>query len=334
MEIGSEFWDVPVTNDKYKLFNESVSWFLSGRISLRAIIKDITKNAEVHTVAMPSWCCHSMLEPFWNAGLDIKFYPVYFQEEIVQRVSLEADVLLVMDYFGYTGRIPDLSSYKGIVVRDVTHSIFSATYSDADYYFGSLRKWCGVWSGGYAWMTDGRKLVADDYDDQGYADLRMKAMELKYNYINSLKNSDKGYLEVFDEAEEMLNNVRVVSAAERDIQLAHKLNVEYIKNKRRKNAEILRDAFPKWIVFREMKHTDCPMFVPIIVPNGKRDELRRHLMEKEIYCPIHWPVSNHHHLDKKEMFIYQNELSLVCDQRYNREDMWRIIDVIRDFMEG
>ena len=78
------------------------------------------------------------------------------------------------------------------------------------------------------------------------------------------------------------------------------------------------------------------MFVPVLVPDGKRNELRRHLINNEIYCPIHWPVSEYHmggshKLDDKTENIYANELSLVCDQRYIEEDMNRMVDVIREF---
>ena len=67
------------------------------------------------------------------------------------------------------------------------------------------------------------------------------------------------------------------------------------------------------------------MFVPIIVPNGKRDALRRHLIRNEIYCPVHWPrpegcVSN----------LYDGELSLICDQRYGIEDMDRLISTLTE----
>ena len=76
------------------------------------------------------------------------------------------------------------------------------------------------------------------------------------------------------------------------------------------------------------------MFVPILVPDGKRDGLKRYLIKKGIYCPIHWPVGKYHRLDERTEYIYKNELSLVCDQRYTEEDMERIVKAIQLFMEG
>lgn len=142
---------------------------------------------------------------------------------------------------------------------------------------------------------------------------------------------DKTYIGVFNEAEEVLENIGIVPAANQDVSAALKLDVEHIKEQRRRNAEILRNAFPNWLIFRKMKDEDCPMFVPVLVPNCKRNELRRHLINNDIYCPAHWPVSEYHKLDDNAENIYTNELSLVCDQRYTEEDMNRMVDVIREF---
>ena len=327
-EIGSEFWDVPITENENGIFPESTQWFLSGRSALQAIIAELK---DCRTVAMPSWCCDSMVKPFVDAGMKVHFYPVYFDEDLKQDVGFDCDVLFLMDYFGYIGMQPDLSGYNGVVIRDVTQSLFSTTDIDADYYFGSLRKWCGVWTGGYAWAKDGRRFrVQINTDDRGYVELRRKAMELKCEYING-QGKDKSYLGVFNEAEEVLESIGIVPVADRDVKVAMKLDVEYIRTHRRKNAEILRSAFPNWLIFMEMMDTDCPMFVPVLVPDGKRNELRRHLINNEIYCPVHWPVSEYRKLSDKTETIYADELSLVCDQRYTEEDMNRMVEVIQEF---
>ena len=330
-EIGSEFWDVPTNKEGLSFFLEQTQWFLSGRSALKAIIKEL-KGCQ--SIALPSWCCDSMIKPFEDSGIEVYFYSVYYDNEVVQRLRFDCDALFLMDYFGYTGLQLDLSDYDGVVIRDVTHSIFSYQYNDADYYFGSLRKWCGIWTGGYAWEKNGLKFNVSDEYDKGYTVLRQRAMQLKKDYINGQSVDDKCYLKIFNEAEELLDDVDVVSATEHDVKIAQILDVQKIITKRRANAEILRRAFSEWLAFPDMKDTDCPMFVPILVPNGKRDELRKFLIQNEIYCPVHWPVSEHHKLGKKEQFIYDNELSLVCDQRYTEEDMNRIVDVITTFWKG
>ena len=325
-EIGSEFWDAPTVDTKNQRFPKNTQWYVSGRSALKAIIQDLR---DCHSVSMPSWCCDSMVKPFVDSGIKLHFYPVYLQQGLVREIRLDSDVLFLMDYFGYTGPSLHFEGYRGVVIRDVTHSIFSADYTDADYYFGSLRKWCGVRTGGYAWSNHALPMEAGV--DKGYAELREKAMGQKGEYIRNGEQGGKGYLKVYDEAEELLENLGIFPAAEGDIAIASSLDIQYIRTRRRANAQILMHAFPDWLVFSELQDSDCPMFVPIFVPNGKRNELRRHLIENAIYCPVHWPVSAYHRLGEKEQRLYDNELSLVCDQRYTEEDMCRIVHTIRSF---
>jgi len=327
-EIGSEFWDIlPLLRTGNALFPESVQWYLSGRSALQAVVAELK---DCHTVAMPSWCCDSMIKPFTDAGMEVRFYPVVFYESLVQEIKQDCEVLFLMDYFGYTTSDIHLLNYNGIVIRDVTHSVFSAVYSDADYYFGSFRKWCGVWTGGYAWTKDGHELQTELTNDGEYVALREKAMRQKAEYISGARK-DKGYLKLFDKAEELLENVGPLPAACRDVQIAKKLDIDTIRNRRRANAEVLRFAFPDWLIFHELLPNDVPMFVPVLVPDRKRDELRRYLIKNKIYCPVHWPVSAFHKLNDKERFIYENEISLVCDQRYTVEDMYRMVETIKAF---
>lgn len=330
-EIGSEFWDIPITDQQNGVFPESTQWYLSGRSALQAIIKDLGK---ARSVSLPSWCCDSMIKPFADAGLEVRFYPVYWKNRLIQEINLDSDVLFQMDYFGHTDTASnqDLGDYEGTVIRDVTHSIFSASYSDADYCFGSLRKWCGVWTGGYAWTKDGHKMETGVSEEGDYATLRAQAMKEKREYMEK-QRGDKEYLKIFDEAEECLESAGIATAADRDVHLAHRLDVEKIIWRRRANAEVLRSAFSDWLIFPKLNTTDTPMFVPVLVPDGKRNELRRHLINNEIYCPVHWPVSEYHKLNEKEKNIYDNELSLVCDQRYTEEDMSRIVETIKEFMK-
>lgn len=330
-EIGSDFWEVPIIDQQNRLFPETIQWYLSGRSALQAIIIELGKEK---SISLPSWCCESMIKPFADANYSIRFYPVVFENgELIQKIRMDADVLYLMDYFGYSSSGLTINNYHGIVIRDVTHSIFSSIYSEADYFFGSLRKWCGVWTGGYVWARDGHGLEAGCSNESSYITLRKKAMEEKKAYMEGIRE-DKGYLEAFDSAEDCLLEAGIAPAADRDVKLAKLLNVEKIKKQRRINAEVLRSAFAEWLLFPELKSTDTPMFVPVLVPDGKRDALRHHLIKHKIYCPVHWPISKYHLLDERTANIYRNGLSLVCDQRYTKEDMYRMVKTIREFMEG
>lgn len=312
-EIGSEFWSVPTAGEN-RLFPEDTHWFRSGRSALEAIIRE----NHFRTAALPAWCCDSMIQPFVEAEIAVSFYEP-------GQPPAAADAALVMDYFGYTGHSPR-GDFRGTVIRDVTHSLLSADYSDADYYFGSLRKWAGFTGGGFA--RGFREPVSYCADSSGYEALRQQAMAEKADYISGTTD-DKGYLKTFAEAEELLETGGIFPGTQQDARLARLLDVDFIFRRRRANAAILLETVGELAVFPEIKDTDCPMFVPILT--DRRDDLRRYLIQNEIYCPVHWPVSPLHSLTEKELVFYGRELSLVCDQRYTEADMRRFAELIRKF---
>lgn len=85
------------------------------------------------------------------------------------------------------------------------------------------------------------------------------------------------------------------------------------------------------LMFDELSGADVPLFVPILV-NECRSELRSYLIRQEIYLPIHWPITDvHGDLNKRTRRLYDEELSVVCDQRYSVKDMQRIVQLIADF---
>ena len=72
-----------------------------------------------------------------------------------------------------------------------------------------------------------------------------------------------------------------------------------------------------------------PLFYPIFLRTEDRDSLRSYMIKEGIYCPIHWPE-----VMGAKKGIRENELSLICDQRYNEKDMYAISKCIHDWYEN
>lgn len=164
-----------------------------------------------------------------------------------------------------------------------------------------------------------------------YVSLRKKAMEEKQAYLQGSR-IDKEYLTVFMEAEAMLDGL-CGGAATQDVAAANYFDISAVQTKRRENAAILLKAISDIALFPHLGKWDCPLFVPIRLPGKKRDALRQHLISQEIYCPVHWPKSSLHQIGNLEQKIYEEELSLVCDQRYGQSDMERILYAVREFLK-
>lgn len=332
-EIGSEFWNVPLYDKENGVFPKSTLFFLSGRVALYYILSNVKEKHSITKAWLPSWCCDSMIKPFLDNDFEVEFYSVYYDGNgIVQEIPQNAELILVLDYFGFCSD-NDFSDYPGIVIRDLTHTAFCKSYDDADYYFGSVRKWCGIWTGGFAW---GECLNTDyvilSQPNQEYIELRKTSMEKKQKYIEGSEKC-KDFLSTFAQAEEILDELSVVKiASDRDIRMMNHIDADLIRKTRRENAEVLLNEIGEVAIFDVLKENDCPLFVPISVEN--RDVIRKELISNSIYCPVHWPVSDLHRLNDKTKRIYENEISLICDQRYTVEDMKRIVEIVKKGVVG
>lgn len=334
-EIGSEFWNIPLTTiDKKQIFPDNTSYYLSGRVALNAILDDICKNNAVKNAALPSWCCDSMIKPFLLHGIEVLFYSVYLDEQhnLIQEINnVKSDIILIMDYFGFRN-CPEFKT-SSIVIRDITHSVWNNVNYNDDYIFGSLRKWTGFYTGGFAWSNSSKiHDVPVNADKLEYCLLRKEAMNLKAGYIES-SVGDKKFLELFSKAEECLDhNDEMYGTSEYDLSSLAKLDIEYICECRYRNAEYLLKRLGDLSFKVSINDNECPLFVPIFLDNIKRNELRKHLIEKNIYCPVHWEISEYHKLKVETKKIYDTELSIVCDQRYDLSDMKRIADTIENYL--
>lgn len=333
-EIGSEFWSVPTGEKLNTLFKDNTRWFISGTSALEYILEELLQKQVLKTAAVPSWCCECMIIPFLKKGIMVYFYDVYIghnNQLICDYSSVgSCDLTLVVSYFGYTGQ-KNIGTPSGTILRDVTHSLFSRQYNDAQYYFGSLRKWAGFWTGGYAWTNSAwTNSVHIGNLEPKYVVLRRRAMSDKLAYLKGKSNS-KAYLELFEQGEDYLDGCNIVVGSIRDIEVAKSLDIDFIKSKRRTNAKELLKYLNNVAIFSELGEEDCPLFVPIVIPKEYRDALRSYLIKNNVYCPIHWGISEYHQLSGFSKEIYDNELSVICDQRYNIKDMQYIVELIKNF---
>jgi len=332
-EVGSEFWAKGHSINTAK--ENNVEYLLSGRTALRYIIDDIFKTRKIRKVMMPSYCCESMLRPFIDLGIEIQFYHV--DSDCKQYdYNNDADVILLIDFFGYIDKknveIARNERERGkIIIYDSTHKIDGNKYIQeyVDYSFCSYRKWfyCnfaeaikynGTFSREYSLTTN-----------DNYLNIRNSAASIKEEYIFGLTTEKKEFLSKFAIAEQMLDDDYVGYLGER-----LDFNIHEIITKHRENAlyliKKLKESSNIKLWQEEVNADDVPMFVPILVEPCIRNDLRNRLIEEKIYCPIHWPKTPKQNI-KNEM--YDMELSLVCDQRYNIEDMERTIRVIENYFE-
>ncbi|MBE6912390.1 MAG: hypothetical protein E7473_07685 [Ruminococcaceae bacterium] len=342
-EIGSEFeWQESSGNPiGFAWLPKCDDWCLtfSGRTAFESVIKDI---GIIKKVYFPSYCCDSMLEPFRKEKIGTEFYNVDFEDRFNIRLSIpdDCDVLVWCNYFGYEQEYPtdEMEKFKnrgGKIIEDITHSLLSNRQYNihSDYIVASVRKWGAVLCGGLCCKLNGKfKAKPQKLPDERFIELKSKAMRLKREYIHKPLSVNKSeFLEMYAESNRFFatdySDVKMDKESEK---LLGCMNFDKIRKVRQKNAAFLHNELCDNNICKtifDLKNTDCPLFVPVAVFGGKRDELKQELIKNSIYCPSHWPRPK----ANCDSNLYDIELSLICDQRYTEKDMMRIIDIIKNF---
>lgn len=345
-EIGSEFWlsqeaVAGCAQPPWDSWPGTKQFLVSGRTALSVILDDIDRleasSNGPRLAYLPSYCCHTMIEPFLRHGMRVEFYPVIFEDgELVQQIDphFKCDVILVLDYFGFSCYRPKLPE-GAVIVRDMTHSLFAKNMIllNSDYIYASFRKWGAIAGAAIACKKKGTWISKQpNRQHQAYIALRNQGYHEKAEYIRR-RNNDKAYLKTFQNAEEMLETDYKCYAAD-PASFQHATQIRSCIAQRRRNAQIildrLRDCEVAQPIFSSIGKDDVPLFVPIIVHNGKRDMLRQYLIDKKVYCPVHWPLSEMHSITNEED-IYSSEISLICDQRYSEADMDYQLNIIKRY---
>lgn len=343
IEIGSEF---AYADNQIYLNEDGLDWLpygedniftFSGRTAIETVLRDC---GDFNKVLLPSYCCDSMIEPFRNKGANLNFYDVNYDRSfnIDIKIPDDCEILLLCNYFGfeYNFNEEEIIKFKekgGIIIEDVTHSLLSVKqyHEFSDYLVASLRKWGPLLDGGFCSKKKGQFLEKpDNLVSSLYIEQKTRAMKLKSLYLqNGREELKQEYLEIFSWCNHYLaKNYSNTLISDDSKKMLKKWNIEEIRKKRISNAAVLyfglRDVSYIEPVFDE-SDMDCPIFVPVLVKAGKRDLVRQKLIDNSIYCPVHWPVPN----DKCASDLYDMELSLICDQRYDDSDMHQIIKVLR-----
>ena len=352
-EIGSEFWldysncESDITVDKVPSWLEKfgdVVFTNSGRSAISLMLKQIDSNIPKN-VLLPSYICESVILPFIKEGYNCYFYEINKDlSPNLESISSYKNIGIFfhMGYFGFDTNInlnEIIKNFKNnltIVVEDITHTLFTnrPNIEESDFYIGSLRKWLGLPTGGIL-CSSRNKLKHPSNENRNFFQIRKDALFLKNLYMQSgKKNIKNDYLKLFSEAEEVLDNdIEPYKIDSLSLKILNELDYISLIAQRRSNFKVLLNLFREnekiEPIFKDIPNNVCPLFFPIYIKKN-RDEIKKYLVKNKIYCPVHWPLSDYISNNKKDnsFWIYNHILSIPCDQRYNSEDMSRVMHAI------
>lgn len=347
-EIGSFFW-LDKVPEKAKMI-ENLPWLpktsdssfsFSGRSAIDMVLRDILSAKKIKKIYVPSYCCISMLQSFIDNNIETVFYDVtvkggVFSYEV--NFNTDCDAVLIMSYFGMqTEKVNEIiRKFKQngvIVIEDITHSLLNKkSYSESsDYVVASLRKWFAIPTGGWIGKLHGKLAVKPNMDSDHAVQEKIDGMTKKYEYISGKINEKEEFLLIqskFDN--DLIHTDRMLKIDSVSATIMAETDIQQIADRRKRNARILidgiRDMNDVIKLPNGLSDDVTPLFLPVFLRSADRDSLRQYLIQRGVYCPVHW-----NEVMGASVGIRRNELSIICDQRYSDKDMNAVVEYIREW---
>ena len=290
----------------------------TGRNALEFILRSIGR---VRRVYLPYYTCEVVLEPLKRLSIPWSFYAIDLNLEMTDRLELGDDEYLIANnYFGLKDAyIRTFSSiYGNRLIVDCAQAFFAEPLPGIKSFY-SCRKFVGVADGGVAYV--GRPVDSVVFPEDSTPD------HDSHLYTRKEFGAEAGFKE-FQENERKLDYQPIRSMSGKTKEILGHIDYEMVVNRRRANWQYLH-ARLKGRNHLSLPGSDsfaCPMVYPFMVEDGER--LRRKLIEGKVFVAKYWPNVVDDGIHKTEFLLSKQIVSIPCDQRYQEEDMERIVELL------
>lgn len=330
-ELGSHFDEGSVVRDGRGLDLPTGLVVESGRQAL-SLLSAHLRGEGFERIIFPTHHCESMIDPFLQDGWQITWALVSKPWTMVPPTRAVSDpsrtLIYSLSFFGVPESVEWLTwvtsqrAAGARVVSDETHRVGGVWMKAADHYVASFRKMLPVPDGAVLTGMDGQ---LSEPGEQGK--VRWEAMMLKRRQLAT--GEPRTYLDAFASAESITErDVRPASASAQTHELLSALNVEELRRRRRANADALNAALEDSRFIVTTLAADVPSHVVLEGPGS--ENLRKHLIARDVFAPVHWPRSQVEVPDGWRTDI----LSIPVDHRYTTKDMERVAEIIHEFELG
>jgi hypothetical protein len=284
----------------------------NGRNALACLLK--ARNIE--RLYIPYFLCNSVSDVCGREGVAVSYYSIdrHFHP-VFDRKLAKHEYLYIVNYYGQITNeqiIAWKEEYKNVIVDNV-QSFFQRPVNGVDTVY-SCRKFFGVPDGGYL-STD---ISVTDQLEKDVSKDRMKHILGRFegcasDYYSDFKANDRSFVDLPPRKMSDLTH-----------NLLRAVDYDGARNRRNDNFRILDLALAQYNAL-ELRFPDGPYCYPFYCENGM--ELKKQLAEKKIYIATLWPnVLKMQDTLAKD--FSENILPIPCDQRYDKNDMLRIIEEV------
>lgn len=305
-------------------------YFINARSAIHAIIA----NRDSRQAWLPSYLCDSVLIPFRQCGIPVRFYPVDASLESSETDWISevksSDIVLGINYFGlapfpHFNRLRDTGA---CLIEDLSQALFQPRDPDVDFAVYSLRKFLPVIDGGLLTARPPNSLPTPSRDAEDESFFGPAAAAFFGRGLADIGDVEGGdWFGAFRRGEELTPTAPVaMSKASRWI-LRELIDFKSIEMRRRRNFGILLESLSAFLPLMKIALDRVPLGFPVVVAN--REELIPTLYASEIFPPIHWPLR--HFLPeqfRESHSLADSILTLPCDQRFSVEQMSRLSEIV------
>ena len=278
----------------------------------------ILKARSIRKIHIPYYLCDTVARVCDREGIayaryhtDRSFQPVFDEKGLG-----ENEYLYIVNYFGQLDdqRVNTLKERYGRIILDNVQAFFQRPLKGVDTVY-SCRKFFGVPDGGYI-STD---VKLQESLPEGSSAGHTEHLTGRY------ENSASGYYVAFRRSEDRLYEEGLRSMSKTSRNLLGAVDYGTVRKRREDNFRFLNQQL------KETNRLDIvlpagPYAYPYCTEDGM--SLKKRLAEKKIYVPTLWPEAAEFGGTEKD--YVENILPLPCDQRYDLEDMRRIVEEIRN----
>ncbi len=270
-------------------------------------------------VYIPYYTCAVMLEPLRKCNVVYEFYHINEWLEPVKSYNLSSgEAFLYTNYYGLKQRCVErlAAQYGSHLIVDNAQAFFAKPMEGIDTFY-SPRKFFGVPDGAYLYTT--RLLDEDLEQDRSWQ--RMSHLLMRVDM-----GAEAGYADFHNNNAALRNNpiLRMSNLTEN---ILCGIDYETVKRQRCVNYKALDEALATRNRLRFPLDADD---VPMVYPFYSEDTaLRQHLIANKIFVAKYWQnVCETAMPQDCESVLANNLIPLPIDQRYNSDDMNRIIQLI------
>ena len=253
------------------------------------------------------------------------------------------DVVLRVNQFGLQTLDPLRNIRRPGVdfIDDHTHDpwSYSAWHSDADWCFASLRKTLPVADGAVLWSPRSHPLPQEPEltTERQLASLRKLAgMLLKDRYLEGVGVEKAFFRLLAVEGEQGIGEGAPSAMTPWSSAMVARMPTEAWRITRRRNHGTLSGALAEIPSLRVLpplrEDLGCPFMVVVLFDcPGRRDTVRRHLLNARIYPGAHWALDPPaiQGIPTEHQNLSRRILTLSCDMRYGTADLLQVGAAVR-----